>query len=230
MNSSNYLVAGCKPWCRRVFDERIRHFPGNWRYVETADQLNADRLREWSPRYVFFLHWSWKVAAEVYNTYECVGFHASDLPYGRGGSPIQNLIQRGRRSTTLTALRMVEQLDAGPVYMKAPLCLEGSAEEIYLRLNELAAGMIRELIEQTPVPTPQQGHAEPFRRRTPAESEIGDCDSLTRLHDFLRMLDADGYPRAFLRHRGFRFEFSRAVRYDGRIVADVTITAEEPGS
>ncbi len=38
------------------------------------------------------------------------------------------------------------------------------------------------------------------------------------------MLDADGYPRAFLDHGGFRYTFARAALYDGRIVADVTIT------
>jgi methionyl-tRNA formyltransferase len=43
------------------------------------------------------------------------------------------------------------------------------------------------------------------------------------------MLDAEGYPRAFLEYAGFRYEFSRAALYDGRIIADVKITpiAEE---
>jgi methionyl-tRNA formyltransferase len=40
----------------------------------------------------------------------------------------------------------------------------------------------------------------------------------------IRMLDADGYPRAFLNYSGFRFEFSRSALYDGRVVADVRIT------
>lgn len=40
------------------------------------------------------------------------------------------------------------------------------------------------------------------------------------------MLDAEGYPRAFLSHAGYRFEFSRSALYDGRIVADVQITVE----
>lgn len=43
----------------------------------------------------------------------------------------------------------------------------------------------------------------------------------------MRILDAEGYPRAFINHKGFRYEFSRANLYDGRIVADVTITPIE---
>ena len=63
-----------------------------------------------------------------------------------------------------------------------------------------------------------------FNRRKPEESEITKLDSLDHLHDFIRMLDAEGYPRAFLSHDGYRFEFSRSALYDGRIVADVHIT------
>ena len=69
-----------------------------------------------------------------------------------------------------------------------------------------------------------------FKRRKPEESQIAKLDSLEQLHDFIRMLDAEGYPRAFLSHGGYRFEFSRSALYDGRIVADVHITHEPKGS
>jgi len=36
----------------------------------------------------------------------------TDVPYGRGGSPLQNLIVRGHTETKLTALRCVRDLDA----------------------------------------------------------------------------------------------------------------------
>jgi methionyl-tRNA formyltransferase len=66
-----------------------------------------------------------------------------------------------------------------------------------------------------------------FKRRKPAESEVPELSSLSNLHDFIRMLDAEGYPKAFIKHQGFRYEFSRSALYDGRIVADVTITKVE---
>jgi methionyl-tRNA formyltransferase len=79
-------------------------------------------------------------------------------------------------------------------------------------------------------PLPQTGEPVNFTRRKPKESQIAKLDSLEDLHDFIRMLDAEGYPRAFLSHAGYRFEFSRSALYDGRIVADVRITAESEGS
>jgi methionyl-tRNA formyltransferase len=220
----NYLVVGCKPWNRRVFDETLRRLPGLWHYFGSPADLNLEEVRHISPRYIFFLHWSWKVPDELVEQFECVCFHMTDVPFGRGGSPLQNLIVRGLRKTKLTALRMSGAFDAGPVYMKEPLSLEGGAEEIYLRAGRLSAMMIQQIIRSEPKPVPQRGQAVNFKRRKPEQSEVTKSASLEELHDFIRMLDAEGYPRAFLQHAGFRFEFSRPALYDGRIVADVKIT------
>ncbi len=221
-----YIVAGCKPWHRRVFDGVLSKLAGEWHYVGDREQLSVAHVRELRPRYAFFLHWSWKVPSEILEEAECVCFHMTDVPYGRGGSPLQNLIARGHRDTKLTALRMTSEMDAGPVYLKRNLSLEGGAEEIYLRACALSAEMIQEIIRDEMQPLPQTGEPVNFRRRKPEESQIANLKSLEQLHDFIRMLDAEGYPRAFLSHAGYRFEFSRSALYDGRVVADVHITAE----
>lgn len=220
----SYLVMGCKPWNRRLFEEYLCRLPGQWRYVDTVSELTLDFVRQLAPRYLFFLHWSWRVPQKIVEQFECVCFHMTDVPFGRGGSPLQNLIARGFRETRLTALRMSKEFDAGPVYGKEPLSLAGGAEEIYLRAGELSAKMIQRMVEEEISPVPQQGKAVNFKRRTPAESEIGQVTSLEKLYDFIRMLDADGYPRAFFQYSGMRFEFSRPTLYDGRIAADVKIT------
>ena len=224
MNAGTFLVAGSKPWNRRVFNETLRSLPGAWTFVATQEELTAERVRILRPRFVFFLHWSWKVPEEIINDFECVCFHMTDVPYGRGGSPLQNLVVRGHRETKLTALRMTAQFDAGPVYLKRPLSLEGSAEEILIRAGELSAAMIQTLLTENPAPVPQTGEPVIFKRRKPEQSAIPALPSPAALHDFIRMLDADGYPRAFLEHGGFRYEFSRSSLRDGRLVADVTIT------
>jgi methionyl-tRNA formyltransferase len=89
--------------------------------------------------------------------------------------------------------------------------------------------MIRRIISERLQPSPQIGEVVTFKRRKPAESEIPEADSLHALHDFIRMLDAEGYPRAFITYKGFRYEFSRAALYDGRIVADVRVTPLNAG-
>ena len=41
------------------------------------------------------------------------------------------------------------------------------------------------------------------------------------------LLDTEGYPKAFLIHGGFRYEFSQVCLRGGRIVSDVAITSLE---
>lgn len=220
-----YIVLGSHPWCRKVYEDALAALPGRWTFLSTPDELTLEIVRTLAPRYMFFLHWSWRVPQEMLEACECVCFHMTDLPYGRGGSPLQNLILLGHTSTRLTALRMTNILDAGPVYMKRKLSLRGNAQAIYLRAMRTAARMIKAMIATFPAPAPQQGDPIVFRRRTPAESEIPkDLSGPQALFDFIRMLDAEGYPQARLDHGGFRFVYSRASMQGDRIRAHVEIT------
>jgi methionyl-tRNA formyltransferase len=168
------------------------------------------------------------VPQEIVDQFDCICFHMTDLPFGRGGSPLQNLIQRGHRQTMMSAIRMTSELDAGPVLLKRELCLEGGAEEIYIRSSRLSARMIEEITRTEPEPVPQEGKVVRFKRRSPEDSEIQpDLEHLENIHDVIRMLDAEGYPHAFIRLGPYRFEFTRSALHDGRIEADVTITKEE---
>jgi methionyl-tRNA formyltransferase len=225
MTDRTYVVAGCRPWTRRVFDEVLTSYPGSWHYTERPEELDRERLQLLDPRYIFFLHWTWRVPEELINRFECVCFHMTDVPYGRGGSPLQNLILAGHRTTKLSALRMVSEFDAGPVYLKRDLSLAGRAQEIYERMVDEAAAMIRTMIETMPEPRPQQGAPTIFRRRTPEESAIPEAlASPEAVYDFIRMLDADGYPHAFVDRGGFRHHYRNArLGADGTVRADVVI-------
>jgi len=221
----NYVVATIKSWNVRAFDERLARSPGRWTLITDPAELTADRIRALKPRYVFFPHWSVRVPAEILGLAECVCFHETDLPFGRGGSPLQNLIARGFPDTKVTALRMTEELDAGPIYMQRPVSLEGLAEEIFVRVSAVVSDMILEIAATEPVPRPQSGTATVFKRRKPEQSEITpDLKTLKELFDHVRMLDAEGYPKAFLRVGDFRLEFTRPALRSGEVLADVRIS------
>jgi methionyl-tRNA formyltransferase len=224
-DKNHYIVAGSRPWSRMLFTKYVKGLPGRWSFASTSDELSFLLTQHPQTLHIFFLHWSNRVPDYWVEKYECVCFHMTDLPYGRGGSPLQNLIERGHRETMLTALRMVHQMDAGPVYIKRPLSLEGNAEEIYLRAGRLSFDMIFDIISNQILPENQTGEPINFKRRTPEQSKIPvDLPDLMRLHDFIRMLDAEGYPHAFIDYGGFRIHLRRAALYDGQIVADVKIT------
>ena len=223
---NTYIVAGNRPWNKQPFLEKLQVLPGKWKFAGNLEELHKLIHECHNPRYIFFLHWSHQVPPELHQKYECVCFHMTDVPYGRGGSPLQNLIQRGHRYTKLTALRMVHELDAGPVYSKKTLSLEGSAEEIYIRAGYLSAEIISEIILHEPSPVNQEGAPVVFKRRKPEQSAIPkELASLFEWQDFIRMLDAEGYPHAFIDHGKFRLEFTRSSRLGDSVVADVKITA-----
>lgn len=158
-------------------------------------------------------------------------FHMTAVPFGRGASPLQNLISRGFERTPLSAIRMIEAVDAGPVCLTRDLALSGTAEEVYLRADSIASQMIADIVKTPPVPKPQIGEPVVFTRRRGSESTVpADLPSLSAMHDFIRMLDADTYPRASVNYGRFCIEFTRSSRYDGRGVADATITELESGS
>lgn len=218
------IVAARTPWTRRIFIEDIEPLPGQWLFVQTGPELLALLESAQNVRRIYFIHWSDKVPDEITTKYECVNFHMTDLPFGRGGSPLQNLILEGHDETVLTAIRMNDELDAGPIYLKRRLPLHGSAEAAYARAGRLAAQMIEEIDASGLQPVPQEGAPSHFRRRRPEQSEIPPGLSLSAVHDFIRMLDAPGYPHAFISHGSLRLEFRRAVLYADSVVADVTVT------
>jgi methionyl-tRNA formyltransferase len=220
---TKYIVANTKPWNREAFDAWPQKPPGNWLLVETPEQL-SEALKQGSPaRYIFFPHWSWKVSEDLLNQTECVCFHMTDLPYGQGGSPLQNLIVRGHAETMLSALRMTNELDAGPIYAKTPLDLSGTAQEIFERASSVIFNMIREIVQNEPKPNSQSGTVTKFSRLTPAQSQLPQQVELRSLYDHIRMLDAETYPTAFLEYGDFRIEFSDAIIDGDTLSAKVVI-------
>lgn len=225
MKEENYVVATIKPWNKRVFNEKISKYPGKWHLIAKSSDLKFSFINEIRPKYIFFPHWSELVPESIINITECVCFHATDLPFGRGGSPIQNLISRGYKETIISALRMTKQIDAGPIYMKRHLSLEGLAEDIFARASNVISEMIFEIIRNEPAPKKQLGNPTFFKRRTPDQSEVlEEIDSLDKLYDHVRMLDADGYPRAFMNYGQFRLEFSKPSFQNDIIETSVRIS------
>ena len=147
----------------------------------------------------------------------------TDLPYGRGGSPLQNLIIRGHKDTMITAIRCMKGLDAGPIYIKKPLSLEGSAKEIFERANKTIEKMIISIVETNIKPKPQVGKVTKFERRKPAQSNWSKAKSLDEVYNYIRMLDAEGYPPAFIDTENFKLEFSSATKSSNSISAKVII-------
>ena len=76
----------------------------------------------------------------------CVNIHASLLPKFRGAAPIQGAIAEGMKKTGITLMKMVEELDAGPILVveETPIDPWETAGELSDRLADLGAEVLVE--------------------------------------------------------------------------------------
>lgn len=61
------------------------------------------------------------IPKEVYRNFQRTVIHMTDLPFGRRGSPLQDLISRRIYETTISAIKVAEGIDAGDIYCKDSL-------------------------------------------------------------------------------------------------------------
>lgn len=218
-----YIIASSKNWNHDMVDNLAQKCSARVILIEQESELTLDKLDKIEPDKIFIPHWSTPIDSSIYQKYECIIFHMTDLPFGRGGSPLQNLIARGIYQTKLSAIRCDAGMDTGAVYLKRPLSLHGSAEEIYIRAGSIILEMIIAIIKTDPTPAPQTGEPVSFKRRCPEQGDIKQLESLEQVFDYIRMLDASDYPKAFLETDRLRLEFSRAALKKESIWADVQI-------
>lgn len=191
--------------------------------ITEKEKLTPEILSQYEPKYIFIPHWSYIIPEEVFGRWTCVVFHMTDLPFGRGGSPLQNLIVRGFTHTKISAIRVDKGLDTGDIYGKEELELSGTADEILRRASEIIfTKMIPYILEHDPQPVPQSGEVVTFRRRKPEDGRLlAEMDEKT-IYDHIRMLDGEGYPNAFMELGDYVLRFCEAQYEDGRVSAKVT--------
>ncbi|WP_445721889.1 formyltransferase family protein [Flavobacterium sp.] len=219
------IILSEKKWHKKVFINLEFFFPHyNWILIDNKENFNFEILQQINPFRIFIPHWSYIIPKNIYDSFQCIVFHMTDLPYGRGGSPLQNLIVRGHESTKISALKVEKGIDTGPIYLKKELPLNGTAEDIFIRASDIIEQMIIEILNKNLIPLPQNGEITVFKRREPKDSNISNLKTIDEIYNYIRMLDADAYPKAFLEIDNFRFEFSKVnIKTDKSLLANVRI-------
>jgi methionyl-tRNA formyltransferase len=224
------VVASSKLWDSSLKEKLSQKLGCDIALITQKDELNLAFLNEYKPDVIFFPHWSYILKPEIYNSFKCIMFHMTDLPYGRGGSPLQNLIVRGHKSTKISAFLCDGGLDTGPIYLKKDLDLAGTAQEIFERASKTILEMIEQIVKLKPAPVPQSGEVTEFKRRKPEDGDLKNLSNLEEVYNYIRMLDGEGYPRAFIETKDLKYEFSDARLVDGKVEAKVVITRKGENS
>jgi methionyl-tRNA formyltransferase len=133
--------------------------------------------------------------------------HESALPKGRGWSPVHWLVIEGARSVSLTLFEAVEKVDAGRVYLRGRVALDGDElipdlrEKVGREMMRLCLEFARRYPGILKKGIPQKGKPTYYRRRTALDSRLNPNKSIARQFNLLRVVDNDHYP-AFFTHKG----------------------------
>ncbi len=110
-----------------------------------------DRLRELSPDVSVVAAYGEILEEEVLEVPArgSVNVHASLLPKLRGAAPVNWAIIRGHARSGVSIMRMVRELDAGPVYRRVAVDVgpRRTAGELFEELSELGASALLETLE-----------------------------------------------------------------------------------
>jgi len=131
-----------------------------------------------------------------------LNIHASLLPALRGAGPIQGAIRQGLMETGVTVIRVVQELDAGPIILQAdtPIFEDETYGELQVRLSELGALTLVEAMTLVSLgkatETPQDDSRATYAPKVTRESSrITWNDSAIEISRQIRALDPK--PAAF---------------------------------
>jgi methionyl-tRNA formyltransferase len=197
-DNSHPVYLPLKNWCERQAGSHVVEL------VTRVSELSGGDL-------LFLISCSEIVPKRVRDRYRTsLVIHASDLPSGRGWSPLIWQILEGRSKIAVTLLEAGDAVDSGSVWQKS--WLEFAGTELYDELNEALFTAELDLMDFAVAnidqvqPTPQQADGKTwYPRRRPEDSKLDPRRSLAEHFDLLRVSDPRRYP-AYFEYRGEVYE------------------------
>jgi methionyl-tRNA formyltransferase len=128
------------------------------------------------------------IPTELLEQADWLNVHPSLLPRWRGAAPVERAIMAGDTETGVSVIRLVEELDAGPVGAVAsfPIGPDDDAGAVYGRAADLAAELVERALEAEF--RPQEGEIT-YAEKISAEDRLLDWSRPPEeLHDRIRAL------------------------------------------
>jgi len=97
------------------------------------------------------------VKEPLLSDYDILNIHPSLLPRWRGAAPVERAMMAGDPETGVSIMRLVEALDAGPVYAQRaePIRPEDDYETLSRRLQQVSVELLQQVLATRPEPEPQ---------------------------------------------------------------------------
>ena len=76
----NHVIASNRSWCKELPEKLAKKTGKPFYAINFNKDLNLENLESINPRYIFFTHWSYIIPKEIYQKFDCVIFHMTDVP------------------------------------------------------------------------------------------------------------------------------------------------------
>ena len=126
--------------------------------------------------------------------------HESNLPKGKGNSPLQWQILKNKKYISINLIKLTEKLDSGDIILKDKIILNGT--ELYDKIREKQAKitfkLIARLLRLKKIKFKKQIGKEFFyKKRTPKDSELNPKKSIEENFNLLRIANNNDWPAFF---------------------------------
>ena len=126
--------------------------------------------------------------------------HESDLPEGKGWSPLTWQVVKNHNTIPITLFEATTDLDSGGWYLKDEINLDGTEliDEIRYKQFKVTKKMINTYLMNYPMPSNKQnGESTYYKKRTLVDQEIDINLPLKDQFNILRVCDNERYPAHF---------------------------------
>lgn len=129
--------------------------------------------------------------------------HESDLPKGKGWSPLTWQILEGKNEIPITLFEAVESIDAGPIYIQDIMYFDGTELVDELREKQakytikLCSTFFSNYSSVISESRKQTGKSSYYKKRGPEDSKLDPNKTIREQFNLLRVVDNDRYPAFF---------------------------------
>jgi len=156
--------------------------------------------------------------------YEPLNIHGSILPKYRGGAPIQYAILNGDQETGVSLMRMVKEMDAGPVFStrRVKIAAEETSGSLFLKIAKLGQEIIQQDLEKVAkkllTPVAQNDQAATFAPNiTTAQEKIDWTKTNKEIDQLVRSLTPAPIAHTFINQERYKIGKVKLVEQDNNL-------------
>ena len=134
---------------------------------------------------------------ELFEPEGILNIHPSLLPRYRGPSPIESAILNGDTDFSVSIMKLVKAMDAGPIYYQTTLKnLPLEKEKIYQSLSETGASWLVENLKNLPKPAIQDEKSATYTEKFDKSMSLLTPETDTAEKTLRKIIAFEGFPKA----------------------------------